>query len=378
MNDEKSMATGTQSAPKQRHATGFLKFLLAMLWGGAAFFLSTVVASVLYYLGVIEWDFYGTTVAVDLSMAVIAAVGLVVLGGWRLLRPSLRAIGEAFDDAWALLAMLVGYMLYLFVICLIADEIDPADNWLSMTLALAGTCLCIGLAEEFVFRGLLLEGLLSLLGRGRVGVVASALLASLVFGLAHVTSDFGGLMSGDYGWMYGAQMLLKTLQTFLIGFLFCATVLKTRNLLGVSIVHGLYDFGSLFISAVLLSYDLDASTEYVSTGSDMLFSVIQYGVLCLLELPLAIRAARILREIEVPERGALYRDFAPSLPATAPVAPAGYVADTAVASAAPGAPVVPDGYSSMQSSTGQWSEPNTSLNMDAPVTFDAMSSDTRK
>ncbi len=92
-------------------------------------------------------------------------------------------------------------------------------------------CLCVGLFEEFVFRGVLFSIIASYLPRNRKGLIWTFVLSSLCFGLAHL---FGGNP-------------LQALYTVLTGGLFAFVLIKTKNLLCCALVHGVYNFCGLLM-----------------------------------------------------------------------------------------------------------------------------------
>jgi membrane protease YdiL (CAAX protease family) len=69
--------------------------------------------------------------------------------------------------------------------------------------------VAVALGEELVFRGLVLCALVRAWGRSRRGLVGSALFASLLFAVVHLTQVF------TYGVSYWSAVVL-TVETFII------------------------------------------------------------------------------------------------------------------------------------------------------------------
>ena len=91
---------------------------------------------------------------------------------------------------------------------------------------IAFVSLAAGVGEEFLFRGLLQDGVASSIG-GAAGLWIGLGLASVVFGLCHALN--------------GAYAILATLMGFYLGVLFFAT----HSIVAVIVTHAAYDFVAL-------------------------------------------------------------------------------------------------------------------------------------
>ncbi len=92
-------------------------------------------------------------------------------------------------------------------------------------------CLCVGLFEECIFRGVLFSLVASYLPQNKKGLFWTFVISSVIFGLAHL---FGGNP-------------LQALYTVLTGGLFAFVLIKTKNLLCCALVHGVYNFCGLLM-----------------------------------------------------------------------------------------------------------------------------------
>ncbi|MBQ6410995.1 MAG: CPBP family intramembrane metalloprotease, partial [Atopobiaceae bacterium] len=123
--------------------------------------------------------------------SVLALVALIALGGARWLRPSIKSVGHM----WRFMGYLIVLQVLLGVIALLStvasmtdaqiDALTPdtlGGNFAYITIL----CVLVGINEEVMFRGLFLGGLLARLGDRKSGVIASAVISSLVFGAFHV------------------------------------------------------------------------------------------------------------------------------------------------------------------------------------------------
>jgi membrane protease YdiL (CAAX protease family) len=100
-------------------------------------------------------------------------------------------------------------------------------------------CLCIGLFEEIVFRGLLFYLLASYFSKDRKGLIKTFVYSSVIFGLAHLTNLFSGAGL--------PPTLLQVGYTTLTGGLFAFAFMKTKNVLFPACIHALYNFCGLIL-----------------------------------------------------------------------------------------------------------------------------------
>ena len=238
----------------------------------------------------------------EIASGLVALLFICALGGLFYVKPSLRGMGYGFKMLKIILIMDV----ILLVISVVEIFIDPTykgppSSWFVNLVVSALLCLGIGMFEEGVFRGLLLQGLLARMGTNKKGIVAAILISSLLFGFAHVVPEAGAQFTVDYI----AQMVLKTLQTGMLGVILAVVVIKTHSLWPAIVLHGLSDFLLMAPTMVLVGDDID--TEYVLTGDDGIVLIVVYTVVCLIYLPPLIKSLRELKAMQVPHRGIFYR-----------------------------------------------------------------------
>lgn len=179
------------------------------------------------------------------------------------------------------------------IIMAIADPEMTKSTLLSLAnAALIG--LTVGIVEEFSFRAMIFGGLASAFGHTKKGVVWAAVVSGILFGFIHVAMDVvTGNIQDIWGWL---QVLGKTVQAGLVGFVLAIIYFKTRNIWVVVILHGLNDF-LLFLMEVVEGIKADGyvfsdqSTLSVPTG---LIPALVYAAFSLLTIPMIIRCVREL------------------------------------------------------------------------------------
>ena len=241
-----------------------------------------------------------TSIVIELFAGAVAMCGVAALGGRSLIGTSREDVGFTFRFGWFCIALSV-VLMFLDLSFYLSDGTPISTNWMRNLGELALLCLVIGIFEEFLFRGIIFNGLLAVMGSTHKGVVRAVFLTSFFFGCAHVnfTSDFVDALSV-------VQAVLKVVQTGMYSILLCVIMLRTRRLVGVSLYHGLDDFVLLFPSVVL--FDEEVTTEYVVQGEDALPTIAYYLVIIALYLPFTIKALRELRRGQDRTRGAFMQD----------------------------------------------------------------------
>ena len=178
------------------------------------------------------------------------------------------------------------YLIGSVVICLI--NIAGFKSGLALVNLVLG-CLLVGICEEFLCRGWLLNEFLERYGDTKKGIWYSIIISGVIFGLMHVGNIFGGQSVP----MTITQMINAAGSGILFGLIYY----KTKNIWSVIFLHGLWDF-SLFLSDVV---PVSESTEIISK-----FSII--GILFTLLMVFAelLNIIPHVKDIDVkPKKGAV-------------------------------------------------------------------------
>ena len=123
----------------------------------------------------------------------------------------------------------------------------------------------VGVAEEFIFRGVIAQTLLEHFGTSRAGVWKACLLSGVLFGAAHLTNILG---SAPFG------VLMQCVFAGSLGVLFAAIYFRTGNLWVLVFLHGAQDAASLLAGGLYGTENM--STAVSSYDSTMLLSVLVY------------------------------------------------------------------------------------------------------
>lgn len=236
-----------------------------------------------------------------LGLGVGTAVGILALGGKRLLTVNASVVGTALKKGWWLLAVSGALFALDLVGILQENQFVLADNWPVRLLWTFVFCLAIGFSEEGMFRGLLLGGFMDVSGKSRRGLYIAVILSALVFGIAHV--DWGALVWTDP--LQVSQAFLKIMQTGMLGYFFAALVVQTRSVVGPALLHAFSNFLLMVVLIGLMGESVE--TNYVTTGEEALPTIFLYLTIIVLYIPLVVIGTGMLKKAEVPDRGELHK-----------------------------------------------------------------------
>lgn len=114
-----------------------------------------------------------------------------------------------------------------------ANKLLPLPQIAMFVATMAG----VGISEEFVFRGAILNLFIDKFEKTKRGIYASIIISGVIFGAAHMTNIFSGVsIKSAFVQAVGASVL---------GALLGAIYLRTRNIWVVAILHAFMDFSAL-------------------------------------------------------------------------------------------------------------------------------------
>ena len=199
----------------------------------------------------------------EITILILAIILLVVRKKWYIFKDN-KNLGKAL--------VLGGPIFVLSILFLFARIITDLSNFnIANLVSLFFFALAVGLFEETFFRGILQNELIEKHGSTRKGVIISLVIASIIFGSAHITNV-----------LYGQDLfttIMQVFQTIAIGLVLGSTYYVTKNIWAVIILHGFYDF-ALMLSDVFLYKDcsyvdnLPISIKIASIGISVVIVII--------------------------------------------------------------------------------------------------------
>ena len=168
--------------------------------------------------------------------------------------------------------MLFGVLSYVF------DKPQLNPDWIKNLMLYTIDMFLVGIYEEGCFRACANDALLPAFAKLKHPFLLTALISSLVFGYVHVVSvDFSDLQQV-------LQFFLKIATTGVTGAAYLIVYWKTRNLLGIAIVHFLNDWIPGFLYEIFIWENVADSGSYTTgdTGTTIIYAVqLAVMLLCL-------------------------------------------------------------------------------------------------
>ena len=126
-------------------------------------------------------------------------------------------------------------------------------------------CFFVGVAEEFLCRGWLLNEFLERFGDTKKGVWYSIFVSGIIFGLIHLGNIYSMGQSVP-------QTIIQVISAAGTGIVFGLIYYKTKNIWSVVVLHGLWDF-SIFLSDVApVSGTIESVSSFTIVGA--IFSIL--------------------------------------------------------------------------------------------------------
>ena len=201
---------------------------------------------------------------------------LVLWQGWR---------DVGLDRPVSLAAVRLSWLPLLYIVAGLGLAIALGLPPVGVLLLVLLNSLLVGLSEELMFRGVLLQGF-----RGLLALWPAVLLTSLMFGAVHSLNVF---VTGDLG-----PALIQSVAAFLSGLFFIALRLRTGSLWPPILVHGLWDFTTFSIGLAGGGLSDAGGADTAPSGAVSVFLPI------LLVLPNAIYGLWLMRNLGRSEGGA--------------------------------------------------------------------------
>ena len=206
-------------------------------------------------------DDYMLTVMQEAAGALVAVLLLCRTGRQSLLRRR----GSGFFNG-LLVGLyplgLIGYNAYnTLLFDLPEGEMLPAWRIVWFLLGM----ISVGVAEEFLFRGVIAQTLLEHFGTSRAGVWKACLLSGVYFGAAHLTNLIGSAPLG---------VLMQCVFAASLGTMLAAIYFRTGNIWVTVFIHAAMDISSMLVGGL---YGTQTVSDSISTYDlSMLISVAVY------------------------------------------------------------------------------------------------------
>lgn len=203
----------------------------------------------------------------------LICIGFAVFIMYKLrIRNFLKEKGTGFFKGLYVGMFILCVALYVFAFALIKTVfLDRIGT--SAILHILIMSITVGLCEEFVFRGIIVNVLKEQYGNTKKGIYVTVFTTGIIFGLIHLTNILAGAsVKGT---------IVQALCVMALGSYLAAVYVRSRNIWSMAFLHGLNDF-SVFLYA-------EASTIQSVTGS-----ISSYSYIKLISIPVYLIPTLIL------------------------------------------------------------------------------------
>ncbi len=208
-------------------------------------------------------------IVLSTKMLIIFLFGLLLVK--KLEEQALSGISAKYKWSFKYLNLIPTYLFILGVSMSINKDLSTINIY-NFSLLLI-TCLLVGFAEEFVFRGYLQSIFIKKFIARKNGKLIGVMLPAVFFGASHLLN----LTINDNI----PQVIGQSIYAACIGFFFGVVLLKTNKLIPIAITHGLINFFFLFGSLPKLinnkngysepTVELTLTEQILSSATPILF-----------------------------------------------------------------------------------------------------------
>ncbi len=248
----------------------FVLFFLMLLAVAVEEVLAVFVPS--FALSAVKYGRYGLEVIAEGALALLIIVIIFIFGFKYIFTEK----GESFKNS-----IKVGMPFFLMALLITISNLgnfkgaNPKD-FISLVLYM----LFVGIYEELLCRGWLLNVFVRKHNKKYGQVILSIALSSLVFGCMHFLNVFSGQTF--------FQSLMQVFQTTALGFLLGAIYYRTKNIYSVIFLHGFFDFG-IMLGEMNMLRDCTAGE---ATRAIMIYDSITSAAIALMYLTWALYILR--------------------------------------------------------------------------------------
>ena len=175
--------------------------------------------------------------------------------------------------AFVIFSFALGVMLFFYYMLYQKIALEPA--WYLNILTTAFFCLGVGLFEELIFRAVLNDAIICQFRKSKGVFLVAAIVPSFIFGYVHVIRE--DITNPELI----LPIALKTLSTGMMGVALTFLYWKTRNIVGIAMVHAIYDFCP--IAPTVIFQTGQELGNYASTADGKGQPVVWYVVQIVLE-----------------------------------------------------------------------------------------------
>lgn len=207
--------------------------------------LTTVLASVFNHFVPLDRSTNLFFMVIEIIVFLVALFLLLITSQKQVLKQGGK---EFFKSLWSGMVLLVLVMIGCLGFTLESTNNNEVFKPFPEILAFFLFVLLVGLAEEFLFRGIITDSILQRFGHSPAGIVFAVISSAVLFGFFH----FLNILSGQSP----EETIIQVIATSMLGCLLGAIYVRHKNIYAVAFLHALLDFMVMLESGLLAGNSL--------------------------------------------------------------------------------------------------------------------------
>ena len=171
-------------------------------------------------------------------IVLIAAVLIIyIIGQTHILKPTLKSFRASIWSGMVFLVLAItGCILFVSE----GSKMGAVYKSPFEIIAFILFVIVVGLAEEFVYRGIIADSIFERFGNSKAGIILSVLLSGCIFGAMHILNVFNGQS-------FAEESIIQMIATCMLGILLSAIYIRHKNIYGVAFLHATLNFMTMFM-----------------------------------------------------------------------------------------------------------------------------------
>lgn len=197
--------------------------------------LKKVPTGLLDYFGISNRSTNAGYLVLELIVLTVAVFMVVVTAQGHVLKFSAKGFAKSMLSGVVVLALSI-----FGCISFIKEGINSGVTYKSISeiIAFVLFVITVGLAEEFLYRGIVADCIFERFGNSRKGVIGAVVLSGCLFGAIHLVNMFAGKSF--------EEAIIQMIATGMLGILLSTIYIKHKSVYGVAVLHGAIDFMTMF------------------------------------------------------------------------------------------------------------------------------------
>ena len=197
--------------------------------------LKKIPIGILDYLGLSDRSTNLGYLLLELIMLAVAVLMMYITAQGHVLRFSVKSFAKSMLSGMVFLVLAIfGCILFVTE----ASMMGVAYKSMPEIIAFVIFVITVGLAEEFLFRGIIADCIFERFGNSKMGIMGSVLLSGCIFGVMHLFNVLSGQSL--------EESIIQMIATSMLGILLSAIYIKHKSVYGVAFLHATLNFMTMF------------------------------------------------------------------------------------------------------------------------------------